>query len=855
MIALLLASLIAFQSPAARDAVALKSWLVAGPIDATGPALATEVKSLCDDLLAQDGFDAKRLDPEPGETFLGLGPHLGEPASVAWAAQESIHLGSGPTPRFALAFAQIRVDRYTECKLVLHSMHRCRIYLDGAQVAEKNKAEPKEATKPAEITADLSLETGPHRLVVRSVFDPTGIDDWNLEASLEAKPDFAAAAIETNWLPRRPIVVEDFLDAATIASLDVNPRGDLVAVSMRRPEVPADFSKHWIEIRDARDLHLVFTSESLGDFSEFQWLPDGSGFSYVVRDGDKGTLWRRDANGGAARPILRDVEKLGSVRWLPGGRGILYVVTTEEKADDRGVKRMRGLVDRWPGQRNVGHLWFANCDGVGLRSKIVGGDLSVALVDVRADGKAVLFQRTRYDVLERPYQSTDLFELDLTTLEATKIYSSGSLAGAAYSGRNDEIFVLGGPSNLAVGAAARGTTIPNDFDTLLYSLDRGSKSVEPIVRDLSANVKNLIPAVKSGGMFLLLEDGLTVGAARLDLATRTLSRLKLPFDVATTLAASEDGRRIAVAGTGLSNPQRLVTLDPIQADAGGPVWAPEDQRFSRIAFGETERYDLKLASGETIEGYVHLPLGYDKTKRYPAIVFYYGGTMPVPRDFGGRYPRDLWAANGYVTYTLTPSGATGRGTEFAARHVNDWGDRTCTEILACLDRFLADHPAVDPARVGCIGASYGGFMTESLLTKTNKFKAAVSHAGISALSSYWGEGFWGYQYSAVATAEKFPWNAREIYIDKSPLFHADKITASLLLSHGDSDTNVPIGESEQMYTALKLLGKDVEFLKWSGQDHHVLTYPIRKLWMKSILAWFDWKLKDQPGAWKKLFPK
>ena len=90
--------------------------------------------------------------------------------------------------------------------------------------------------------------------------------------------------------------------------------------------------------------------------------------------------------------------------------------------------------------------------------------------------------------------------------------------------------------------------------------------------------------------------------------------------------------------------------------------------------------------------------------------------------------------------------------EFAARHVNDWGERTCAEILAGVERFLAAHPFVDPERVGCIGASYGGFMTLSLLTKTDRFAAAISHAGIADLASYWGSGFWGYQYSAIASA-------------------------------------------------------------------------------------------------------
>ena len=85
------------------------------------------------------------------------------------------------------------------------------------------------------------------------------------------------------------------------------------------------------------------------------------------------------------------------------------------------------------------------------------------------------------------------------------------------------------------------------------------------------------------------------------------------------------------------------------------------------------------------------------------------------------------------------------------------------------------------------------------------FAAAISHAGISDITSYWGEGYWGYSYSALATANSYPWNARDIYVEQSPLFHADKINTPILFLHGSVDTNVPVGESIQMFTALKLL--------------------------------------------------
>ena len=171
-----------------------------------------------------------------------------------------------------------------------------------------------------------------------------------------------------------------------------------------------------------------------------------------------------------------------------------------------------------------------------------------------------------------------------------------------------------------------------------------------------------------------------------------------------------------------------------------------------------------------------------------------------------------------------------------------------------MKKFLQAHPFVDAKRVGCIGASYGGFTTMLLQTRTDIFAAAVSHAGISSISSYWGEGYWGYAYSAHATAKSFPWNRKDIYIDQSPLFNADKIKTPLLLLHGTVDTNVPPGESTQMYTALKILGKEVEYIQFANENHGIVNYNKRIIWTKTIMAWFDRWLKGQSEWWEELYP-
>ena len=176
------------------------------------------------------------------------------------------------------------------------------------------------------------------------------------------------------------------------------------------------------------------------------------------------------------------------------------------------------------------------------------------------------------------------------------------------------------------------------------------------------------------------------------------------------------------------------------------------------------------------------------------------------------------------------------------------------DIINGTKRFCEEHHYVDESKIGCMGASYGGFMTMYLQTRSDIFAAAVSHAGISSLSSYWGEGYWGYTYSAIASAYSYPWNNKELYVDQSPLYHADKINTPMLLLHGKADTNVPVGESIQMYNALKILGKDVEFIQVEGENHGIAQFDKRIAWKKSIMAFFAKHLKDQPEWWNKMYP-
>ena len=160
------------------------------------------------------------------------------------------------------------------------------------------------------------------------------------------------------------------------------------------------------------------------------------------------------------------------------------------------------------------------------------------------------------------------------------------------------------------------------------------------------------------------------------------------------------------------------------------------------------------------------------------------------------YSPQLFASRDYVVYVIQPSGTIGYGQEFSARHVNAWGDYTADNIIEGTKKFCEAHPFVNAERIGCLGASYGGFMTMYLQTKTDIFAAAASHAGISNVTSYWGEGYWGYSYNAIAAAGSYPWSQPDLFTKHGALFNADKIHTPLLMVRTTSlptTTNVSSG--------------------------------------------------------------
>lgn len=779
----------------------------------------------------ENGEEAEEEDEEEGEDAEEAGEAAGtvDDTAVVELADDPAELGAAARQEDATS----EEDAATE---------------DGEPGAEDD------AVPGQPVESELSLPAGKHLVLVATVFDPAAGAPWTVSAALTL-PESERGRVALSTSPERGLLIEDLLDVPAVEAVAVSADGELVAVTLARPGVPSDDRSQWVEIVRAADGAAVRTIRLPGSLSGFAWAPRGRAYAYrTAGEEGRSTLWVGDLDSGAVEPLLAYVEKLSSHVWAADARSLFVVIGEAEEADERGAVRVRSLPDRWGGSRERGYLWQVSRQD-GSRRRLTGGLHPADLLDVAPDGSRLLLARSDY-TLERPFTVGELVELDLATLEPAPLARVSWLGDAAYSPDGRQVVVLAGPSAFdGIGLDVPAGTVPNEYDGQLYLLPRGGEA-RALTRDFDPAVGSVTWSRHDGRIYFQAAERTFGRLYRLEPASGRISPLPAAVDVVSGFDLAAAASTVVYRGSSLQAPEAVYAL--ASGAAARPLLDPAAEAYEQVRFGRVEPFDFTADDGTVIEGLLYYPLDFDPAKpnqegTVPLLTFYYGGVVPTDRSFGGRYPKNWWAANGYAVYVLQPSGAVGWGQELSARHVNDWGRVVSGEIQQGVRAVLAAHPFLDASKVGNFGGSYGGFLTMLLITESDQFAAAISHAGISGIPSYWGEGWWGYLYNAVSAAGSYPWNQPDLYVEQSPLFAADRIDTPLLLLHGTADPNVPPGESEQMFAALRVLGKEVEMIRIEGEAHWILTYPKRVLWWQTILAWFDMNLKGEPEWWEELW--
>ena len=689
------------------------------------------------------------------------------------------------------------------------------------------------------LTGEMKLEPKQHRIDIKTLSKKDATD--SLSVTLTSNNEVA-----TTLSPKHGFSMDEVLYGKNVSSFRVSPDGNYVIVSYSETDKTG-------RALVSTQLREVKSGKVIMEKNGIRWLLKGNEFCYESNRGGNRKLYKATAEDITPVLICDNIPQ-GNITLSPDESYLILTNSDEGVKEDPNVYQIVDPDDRQPGWRNRSYISKYDIK-TGVNQRLTFGNHSFNVIDISNDSQKLLIRVTNRQVEKRPSSSVNIYLLDLNTNKIdTLIANDGFINKAIFSPDDKQLLVTGSPEAFdKIGQDINPGQIANIYDKQLFIFDIATKKVKCITKDFNPSIDDAVWSSRDGFIYAAVTESEYTNLYRFSPNGKKVEKLPTTVDVVSNWYLPKEGQYLSFTGLGSMSPKKSYIMDLKSRKT--TMW--EDctkERYKDVVMNECIPYSFTNRLGDKIEGRFYLPAGFDPNKQYPLIVNYYGGCSPTTISLESRYPQQYYASLGYVVYVVQPSGAVGFGQKFSARHVETWGDYVADDIIEGVKNFCKDHPYINTKKIGCIGASYGGFMTMYLQTVTDIFACAVSHAGISNITSYWGEGYWGYSYGHVASGESYPWNNPELYTKHSPLFNADKIHTPLLLLHGSADTNVPHIESIQMFTALKILGREVAFVEVKGENHWILEYSKRIKWSNTIMAWFQKYLKDDPSWWDELYP-
>lgn len=750
---------------------------------------------------------------------------------------------------FQLFSFYVSSDRYGKGTLKVASPNMLEVYVDGKLSTSKTT---KENSLGSEKDVSVNLNSYPlnNRVVIKLLSSADDKASTALKVTIENEKSDSLTNFIVSNSNKRYVNFTDMMLGKRVTNTSMSPKGQYLLISYRNTFGEKGTS--------TTELYEVKTGKSLlidtdGAKRQLGWMPKTEKLFYLAKDDENIHLTTIDPATLQENIIARNVPN-EYLSFSPDQKTLFYHKQEKGEEAKGDLKLLKSVGDRQPGYTNRSFIYQYDL-ATGLSRQITFGAHTTWMNDISKDGRYILFSISKETITERPFSKSSVFKLDLTTMKIDTLWADEAFAyRASFSPDEKKVLIQGaGEAFGGIGLNIDEGQIANSYNNLAFIMDLETKEIDPITKNFDPSIDYGFWNKKDNLIYFRTTDMDYVNMYCYNPATKTFAKLPLDEEVIRSFSIADDALVGVYSGVSQSNSTRAYLYD-LKSQKSTMIADPYNERLSQMTLGEVKDWNFTNSAGTEIKGTFFLPPNFDPAKKYPMIVYYYGGTSPTSRTFEGPYPAHVFASQGYIAYVIQPSGATGFGQKFAALHVNAWGKRTAEDIIEGTKQFVKEHSFVDESKIGCIGASYGGFMTMYLQTQTDMFAAAVSHAGISSISSYWGEGYWGYSYSSGASAHSYPWNNTDLYVKQSPLFSADKIKTPILFTHGMVDTNVPIGESIQMYTALKILGVPTEFIQVKDENHGVANYKRRVEWNNSIMAWFAKWLKEDDKWWKGIYP-
>jgi len=661
---------------------------------------------------------------------------------------------------------------------------------------------------------------------------------------------FAAAAVVASVVSGSAqrggtIGVEELMTLKSIVDVQIAPDGERVAYVVSTPNLDKNEHDAALYVVPSGGGSSTRLADALRIFNvpaprpQLRWSPDGRTISVLGSVAGRPEVFGVAASGGEARQLTKAPEGVLAYEWAPDGQSLAFVTFDPMPAEEERRRADKSFVIRAGTPDRPTRLAVQRVDQPGAIRLLTPPTHYVDGISWSPDGRDIAYSAAPRSGFSAAYDA----RIHTVSLESGQtrviVDRAGMNTGPRFSpdGRSIAFISTSGKRDimasrsLTVVGAAGGTP-------RTYGLD-----------DSWVNEYVWTPDSKS--IYIEANDG-TFGRGahmfeqpivRVSVADGRAERLGSRPTVAFSIALSADGRRIAYKSV---EPRTMGDVHIMDTAAGRSIAITDvNPRLHGSAVGDLKPVSWRSFDGMEVWGLLLTPPGGVRQK-LPLLTYVHGGPgggftyglFPqfmhlVPQV--DPYPTPTLAGLGYAVLFPMPRGGAGYGEAGQRAIVNGWGEADYKDIMAGVDHLIAQGIA-DPDRLGVMGASYGGYMTNWIVTQTGRFKAASAGASLSDLSDtfYLSEG-------GEFMIDYFgrPWENRDGYRAHSPLTYADRVTTPLLIQHGESDPRVPIAGAWKLYRTLKALGKTVE-LEIYPRGGHVLREPMQQReQMRRNLQWFE----------------
>ena len=660
---------------------------------------------------------------------------------------------------------------------------------------------------------------------------------------------------------KRPLQSDDIFEVKTVADPRISADGAWVAYTvsqMDRKDDTSDTDIYMIPtvaaLRQGQADGAIRLTSSKKPETSPRWSPDGRSLAFLSsRDGKKTQVYLLDRRGGDAQVLTDYKTGVASFAWSPDSSRLAIVVSDPDPNDSEAEKDDASGQAKKPKPHVITRLQFMR-DGEGYLTDV---KRHIHVFDTATkkefevahdrwddgapvwspDGTLIAFSANRTDNPDAN-DNTDVFVVEARAGAKPRALttSPGSDGSPAFSPDGKSIaYVQGGDSkdiwyatnNVAVIAVSGGTP-----RVLTPNVDRNIRS----------------PQFTPDGtkVLFLLEEGGNVHLASVPAGGGPIDRLLNGERDLTSYDVAKSGDIVYLDSQSQRPGEVFFVARAFQArDRGAESPAPQPTRLthvnddflSKIALGTVERYKAKSADGTMIDAYLTRPPNVPAGK-LPTILRIHGG--PVSQySTGFNLEWQILAAKGFAVVAANPRGSSGYGRDFSRAIWADWGNKDYDDVMAAVDTAVAMGVA-DPDRLGVGGWSYGGILTDHVISKTTRFKAAISGASEFNYLANYGNDHYQRQWEAELG---LPWQQPEAWMRISPFFRMDKIVTPTLVLGGDQDMNVPILGGQQLYQGLKRLGRDAELIVYPGENHGLRRPSFLKDRYDRYIAWYEKYLK------------